>query len=122
MNEPAVIELLKAYGRGELDHGAAQAAAWNLNSEMSWDALAAKQTGTVRNINRSPYFSAEQIRRAWPTPRKPTAALKKPPKEGSRRGGPEEEATEPTDEADDLDSSEERARSTTRRSSRGCSS
>ena len=62
IDKPAVIELLKAFGRGELNHGAAQAAAWNLNSDMSWDALAAKQTGTVRNINRSPYFSTEQIR------------------------------------------------------------
>jgi hypothetical protein len=62
VDRPAVIELLKAFGRGELDHGAAQAAAWNLNSNMSWDALAAKQTGTARNINRSPYFSASQIR------------------------------------------------------------
>ena len=53
---------MKAFGRGELEHGAAQAAAWNLNSDMSWDALAAKQTGTVRNIHRSPYFSADQIR------------------------------------------------------------
>jgi len=61
VDKPAVIELLKAVGRGELEHGAAQAAAWNLNSNMSWDALAAKQTGTVRNIHRSPYFSADQI-------------------------------------------------------------
>jgi hypothetical protein len=29
---------------------------------MPWDALAAKQTGTVRNIHRSPYFSTNQIR------------------------------------------------------------
>jgi hypothetical protein len=62
IDRPAVIELLKAFGRGELDHGAAQAAAWNLNSDMSWDALAAKKTGTARNINRSPYFSTAQIR------------------------------------------------------------
>lgn len=62
VNNPAVVELLKAFGRGELDHGAAQAAAWNLNSNMSWDALAAKQTGTIRNLHRSPYFSAAQIR------------------------------------------------------------
>jgi hypothetical protein len=62
IDKPAVIELLKAFGRGELNHAAAQAAAWNLNSEVSWEALAAKQTGTVRNIHRSPYFTAEQIR------------------------------------------------------------
>ena len=62
VDRPAVVELIKAFGRGELDHGAAQAAAWNLNSDVSWDALAAKQTGTERNINRSPYFSRDQIR------------------------------------------------------------
>ncbi len=62
VKNPAVVELLKALGRGELNHDAAQAAAWNLNSEVSWDALAAKQTGTVRNINRQPYFTAAEIR------------------------------------------------------------
>lgn len=62
VKNPAVVELLKAYGRGELEDGAAQAAAWNLNSNMPWDALAAKLTGTERNFNRSPYFSAGQIR------------------------------------------------------------
>lgn len=62
VDKPAVVELLKAFGRGELEHGAAQAATWNLNSDMGWDALAAKQTGTVRNIHRAPYFNAEQLR------------------------------------------------------------
>jgi hypothetical protein len=62
VKDPAVVELLKAYGRGELEHGAAQAAAWNLNSEMPWNALASKLTGTERNFNRAPYFSNAQIR------------------------------------------------------------
>jgi len=62
VKNPAVVELLKAYGRGELEDGAAQAAAWNLNSEMSWDALASKLTGTERNFNRSAYFSPAQLR------------------------------------------------------------
>jgi hypothetical protein len=60
--KPEVVELLKAFGRGELDPGATQAAAWHLNSNMSWNDLASKLTGTERNINRSPYFSQEQIR------------------------------------------------------------
>ena len=60
--KPEVVELLKAFGRGELDPGAAQAAAWHLNSNMSWNDLASKLTGTERNINRSPYFSQQQIR------------------------------------------------------------
>ena len=62
IDNPAVIELLKGYGRGELQHGAAQAAAWHLNSNMTWDELAAKQTGTERSFNRSPYFSRDELR------------------------------------------------------------
>jgi hypothetical protein len=57
-----VVELLKAFGRGELKHQAAQAAAWNLNNDMSWNQLAAKLDGTRRSLRRSPYFTAEQIR------------------------------------------------------------
>jgi hypothetical protein len=61
LNRPAVIELLKAFGRGELDHGAAQAAAWHLNNDLSWDQLAAKLQGTRRSLSRPPYFSRAQI-------------------------------------------------------------
>jgi hypothetical protein len=61
LNRPAVIELLKAFGRGELDHGAAQAAAWHLNNDLSWDQLAAKLQGTRRSLSRPPYFSRQQI-------------------------------------------------------------
>ena len=61
VDRPAVIELLKAFGRGELDHGAAQAAVWALNNDMTWEELAAKQTGTVRSGNRQPYFTRQQI-------------------------------------------------------------
>jgi hypothetical protein len=62
VNQPAVVELLKAFGRGELKHGAAQAAAWNLNNDLSWQQLAAKLTGTKRSFHRSAYFSADDIR------------------------------------------------------------
>ena len=62
IDNPAVIELLKAFGRGELDHDAAQAAAWHLNSDLSWDELAAKLSGTRRSFSRKPYFSADAIR------------------------------------------------------------
>jgi hypothetical protein len=60
LDKPEVIELVKAFGRGELDHGAAQAAAWNLNSDMSWEALASKEVKSQFYRNR-PYFSREQI-------------------------------------------------------------
>lgn len=62
VNQPAVVELLKAFGRGELKHGAAQAAAWHLNNDLSWQQLAAKLAGTKRNFRRPPYFSADDIR------------------------------------------------------------
>jgi hypothetical protein len=61
LDRPAVIELLKAFGRGELQHGAAQAAAWHLNSDLSWNELAAKLQGTRRSLSRPSYFSREEI-------------------------------------------------------------
>jgi hypothetical protein len=61
LDRPAVIELLKAFGRGELQHGAAQAAAWHLNSDLSWNELAAKLQGTRRSLSRPPYFNREEI-------------------------------------------------------------
>jgi hypothetical protein len=62
VEQPAVTELLKAFGRGELKHAAAQAAAWNLNSNQSWEQLAAKLQGTRRSFSRPPYFSRDDIR------------------------------------------------------------
>jgi hypothetical protein len=64
LDRPAVVELLKAFGRGELHHGATQAAAWHLNSDLSWNELAAKLQGTRRSIRRPPYFSREEIQAA----------------------------------------------------------
>jgi hypothetical protein len=62
VDRPAVVELLRAFGRGELKHQAAQAAAWNLNNDMSWNELAAKLQGTKRSLRRPPYFTADEIR------------------------------------------------------------
>jgi hypothetical protein len=62
VDRPAVVELLKAFGRGEMKHGAAQAAAWHLNNDLSWQQLAAKLQGTKRSFKRPPYFSADEIR------------------------------------------------------------
>jgi hypothetical protein len=60
-NKPEVVELLTAFGRGELQHQAVQAAAWHLNSDVPWDQLAAKLQGTRRSINRPPYFTRQEI-------------------------------------------------------------
>jgi hypothetical protein len=60
-DKPEVVELLAAFGRGELQHQAVQAAAWNLNSEVSWEQLAAKLQGTRRSTSRPPYFTRQEI-------------------------------------------------------------
>jgi hypothetical protein len=62
VKSPAVAELLKAFGSGELNHAAVQAAAWHLNNDLSWNELAAKLQGTRRSPSRPPYFTQEQIR------------------------------------------------------------
>ena len=59
--EPAVVQLLAAFGRGELNRGGAQAAVWHLNSDVSWEHLATKLDGTVRSMVRNPYFSAQEM-------------------------------------------------------------
>jgi hypothetical protein len=61
VEDPAVIAVVQAYANGDLPTGAAQAAVWHLNSEVSWDELAAKLTGTERNLVRESYFSSEEI-------------------------------------------------------------
>ncbi|WP_442482248.1 hypothetical protein [Aeoliella sp. SH292] len=63
-DRPEVIELLKAFGNGDLQHNAAQAAVWHLNSDVSWEELATKLTGTARNLNRSPYFNRFELQSA----------------------------------------------------------
>lgn len=60
-SRPEVIELVAAYARGELQRGAAQAAVWHANSDVSWQELAAKLNGTARSFTRSPYFSRDEI-------------------------------------------------------------
>lgn len=60
-DRPAVVELLKAFGSGKLDHQSVQAAAWHLNNDMSWNELATKLQGTRRSPSRPPYFTRQQI-------------------------------------------------------------
>ncbi|MEO0531440.1 MAG: hypothetical protein AAF266_12825 [Planctomycetota bacterium] len=61
---PEVIELLAAFGRGELQRDAAQAAVWHTNSDVSWAELAAKLDGTVRSVVRNPYFTQYELQAA----------------------------------------------------------
>ena len=62
IDRPAVIELLKAFGRGELKHQSAQAAAWHSDNDLSWNELSAQLQGTRRSLSRPPYFTADEIR------------------------------------------------------------
>jgi hypothetical protein len=61
IQKPAVVELMKAFGKGRLNHQSVQAAAWHLNNDMSWNELAAKLQGTRRSPSRPPYFTRQQI-------------------------------------------------------------
>lgn len=61
VKEPAVIELMKAFGRGELQHDAAQAATWHLNNKVSWEELASKKQGSERSFVRPPYFAPQSL-------------------------------------------------------------
>jgi hypothetical protein len=64
IKDPAVIEVVAAYANGDLPTGAAQAAVWHMNSEVSFQELSQKLTGTVRTRVREPYFSQDEIQTA----------------------------------------------------------
>jgi hypothetical protein len=64
VKDPAVIEIVAAYANGDVPEAVAQAAVWNLESHVSWGALAAKLTGTERYAVRDPYFSRDEIKAA----------------------------------------------------------
>ncbi len=64
VDDPAVIEVVRAFANGELPRGASQAAVWHLNSNVSWIDLANKLTGTKRQFVRDPYFSGTEVRMA----------------------------------------------------------
>jgi hypothetical protein len=57
-----VIELCKMLARGEIDQRSAQAAAWHLQNDMSWQELANKQIKHVTGV-REPYFHRLEIMR-----------------------------------------------------------
>jgi hypothetical protein len=105
LDRPEVIELLKAFGRGQLQHGAAQAAVWHLNNDLSWEELAAKLQGTRRNFNRPPYFSADEIRAGIAYAQEATYLAQNARDE-------EVPATRPAEPADDeaVDESEEKSK------------
>jgi len=65
VKRPEVIELIKGFATGRLDHGAVQAAVWHLNNDVSWKELAAKRHGPKSLLGqRPPYFTDNQMRQA----------------------------------------------------------
>jgi len=64
VDNAALIEIVKAYANGDLPAGASQAAAWHLNSRVSWSELASKLTGTTRSFVRNSYFGHDEIQAA----------------------------------------------------------
>jgi hypothetical protein len=58
---PAVAELCRALGAGQVNQRAAQAAAWFLNNDMSWQTLAAKRYQHANGAPGEPYFSSLEI-------------------------------------------------------------
>jgi hypothetical protein len=61
---PAVVEVLKMLGRGELDQHSAQAATWHLQNDLSWEELANKIGAKHLNGSVEPYFTAAHLQRA----------------------------------------------------------
>ncbi|MGA2060301.1 MAG: hypothetical protein ABSG67_07445 [Thermoguttaceae bacterium] len=60
-NKPAVMELCRSLGTGQIDQRAAQAAAWFLNNDMTWQELAAKRYRHANGTLGESYFSPQQI-------------------------------------------------------------
>ena len=58
VSKPEVIEVIKMLGKGELGQHSAQAAAWHLNNEMSWNELANKIGKKHLDGSVEPYFNA----------------------------------------------------------------
>jgi hypothetical protein len=58
--KPGVRELCQMIGSGQIDQRAAQAAAWHLNDDMSWQELANKRLRHANGTSQ-PYFSPAQI-------------------------------------------------------------
>jgi hypothetical protein len=58
-----VSELCESLGNGQLNQRAAQAAAWHLNNNMSWEQLAAKRLRFADGTSR-PYFTQAEIQAA----------------------------------------------------------
>jgi hypothetical protein len=65
VKQPAVIELLKVFGQGKINHAAVQAATWNMNNDLSWKELANKRIFSRQYVSGSiPYFQSKVLQQA----------------------------------------------------------
>ena len=65
IERPAVIELMKMFGRGGMNQAAVQAAAWHLNNDLSWQELATKIKSRKRfSRYAEPYFTRNELQAA----------------------------------------------------------
>ena len=62
-DRPAVQELCRMLGSGQINQRVAQAAAWHLNNDMSWQQLAAKRQRRAGGTTQ-PYFTVAELRAA----------------------------------------------------------
>ncbi|MGA2066999.1 MAG: hypothetical protein ABSG86_18615 [Thermoguttaceae bacterium] len=62
-DRPAVQELCRMLGQGKINQRVAQAAAWHLSNDMSWQQLATKQQRRAGG-GTSPYFTPAEIQAA----------------------------------------------------------
>jgi hypothetical protein len=62
-NRPAVADLCRRLGCGEVNQRVAQVAAWHLNNDMSWEELAKKHYKYANGMTK-PYFTPDEIRAA----------------------------------------------------------
>lgn len=60
-DDPVVHELITAVGSGAIDPSTAQAAAWAVFNNMSWQQLAAKTVEHLGGQPSTPYFTQEQL-------------------------------------------------------------
>jgi hypothetical protein len=83
VSKPAVQALCGMLGQEQIDQRAAQAAAWHLANDMSWEELAAKRIEHL-NAPNEPYFTADQLQNAKNLARQAveTAARHSPAEDG----------------------------------------
>ena len=60
-DKPEVVELCRMLGRNEVSQRAAQAAAWHLNNDMSWDELTSLRRKTAVSAITKPFFTRREL-------------------------------------------------------------